>query len=332
MQTPSAAPLHYAILVVLMTSIGACHAKEPATADNSAAPSTDSALEARIQTLLDKTRKDMVFVEGGTFTMGDFGPVHNADKLPYSGPTNDDVLREVTLDSYSIGAYKVTYAEFDLFTEAAGRPKVAQDPLDLEYRDLPGTPAGVNWYDAQAYCQWVGEQLSVPMDLPTEAQWEYAARSRGEMVVYPTDNGEIEDGRNVASYDQYKEFTGRHGLIVASMPIGQYPPNPLGLYDLIDHGFEWVQDWYAPEYDINDTRNPKGPATGTEKVQRAHSDWGGDSLFIVSMTVTRFHKHPNPPPNTGSDGQPMTSNQNAAHTFRCAVNAQDRLNTAKNSQ
>lgn len=321
------APRQYAILLTLLASIGACQAKEPAPAENKAAPSTDAHLETRIQALLNTTRKDMIFVEGGDFTMGDFGPTHNADRLPYSGPTDDDVLREITLDSYSIGTYKVTYAEFDVFTEATGRPKVAQDSLDLEYRDLPGTPAGVNWHDAQAYCQWLGEQLGAPMDLPTEAQWEYAARSRGKMVVYPTDNGEIEDGRNVASYQQYKEFTGQHGLIVGFMPVGKYPPNPLGLHDMIDHGFEWVQDWYAPEYDPKDTHNPKGPVEGTAKVQRGHSDRGGDSLSITSMSFTRFSKPPTPLPHTTPDGEAAPINPNTGNTFRCVAPTSEKLDT-----
>jgi len=181
-------------------------------------------------------------------------------------------------------------------------------------------PAGVDWYGAQKYCQWIGQQIGRKMDLPTEAQWEYAARNRGQMIVWPTDDGSIEDGRNVASFEEEQRFTSENRYTFGPTSIGRYPPNPLGLYDLIDHGFEWVRDWYAPKYDSKDTHDPLGPKTGTEKVQRSHSDPGGDTLALVSMTFTRFSKSPSPPKNTSVvTGKPMDSNQNAFNTFRCVA-------------
>ncbi|KAG0927112.1 hypothetical protein G6F31_018165 [Rhizopus arrhizus] len=105
-------------------------------------------------------------------------------------------------------------------------------------------------------------------------------------------------------------------------PLGQYPPTPLGLYDMIDHGFEWVFDWYQDPYAMSDTNDPRGPTSGEEKVQRSHSDRGGDSLFIVSMTFTRFKRHPDPGPNPllSEEGQ-LKFNPNSANRFRCAATA-----------
>ncbi|PPV03507.1 formylglycine-generating enzyme family protein, partial [Xanthomonas bromi] len=223
---------------------------------------------------------------------------------------------------YAITAHKITYADYDVYTDAMGKPKVAQYARDKKYRDIPDIPAGVNWNDAQAYCHWVGQQIGKKMDLPTEAQWEYAARSGGKMVVWPTDNGKIDNGRNVASVDQEESFRGEHGYIYGPVPIGKYPPNPLGLYDMIDHGYEWAQDWYAESYDPKDLKNPQGPKTGTEKVQRSHSESGGDSLVFVSMTFTRFHKLPAPPlkrRDPGMEGDEYKVNQNAFNTFRCVA-------------
>ncbi|SMQ95689.1 formylglycine-generating enzyme family protein [Xanthomonas fragariae] len=299
-----------------LVAMSGCQAKP---ANGAAEPAAE--VQARVEALKQKTLKDLVQVKGGTFLMGDFGPVHNPDKLPYSGERNDDVLRNVTLDDYAITAHKITYADYDVYTDATGKPKIAQDKMDLEYRNLPDIPAGVNWNEAQSYCRWVGQQIAKKMDLPTEAQWEYAARSGGKMVVWPTDNGKIEDGRNVESFDQAGEFQQRNRYGgYGPTAIGRYPPNPFGLYDMIDHGFEWIRDWYGDTYDPKDLDNPEGPKTGKEKVQRGHSNFGGDSLGMVSMTFTRFSKEAIPPRriNVATD-KPSDSNQNAFNTFRCVA-------------
>ncbi len=277
-------------------------------------------LTARIEALSQKTQKDLVEVEGGTFIMGDFGPIDPRAKMPYSSDRNDDVLREVTLSSYAIGAKKITYADFDVYTEATGQPRTAQYPMDLEYRNIPDDlPVGVSWEAAQQYCGWVGKLIGRKMELPTEAQWEYAARNRGQFVIWPTDDGSVDDGRNVGDFETIGRYASQHGYTIGPTPLGQYPPTPLGLYDMIDHGFEWMFDWYQDPYDISDTRDPRGPAHGEEKVQRSHNSRGGDSLFIVSMTFTRFKRHPNPGPDPLlEDDEKYLFDPNSLNRFRCA--------------
>uniref|UniRef100_UPI003D9FD44A hypothetical protein n=1 Tax=Xanthomonas oryzae TaxID=347 RepID=UPI003D9FD44A len=82
----------------------------------------------------------------------------------------------------------------------------------------------------------------------------------------------------------------------------------------------WARDWYAESYDPKDLKNPQGPKTGTEKVQRAHENSGGDSLGFVSMTFTRFESNPNPMREINSvTNEPRESNQNAFNTFRCVA-------------
>lgn len=91
-----------------------------------------------------KIISDLVAIKGGTFLMGDFGPVHNEDKLPYSGAMNDDVLRKITLDDFSIMAHKVSIEDFDAFTDATGRPKVGTSKIDADlYRADLKAAAGV---------------------------------------------------------------------------------------------------------------------------------------------------------------------------------------------
>jgi len=277
-------------------------------------------LVARIEALSQKTKKDLIEVEGGTFIMGDFGPIDPRAEMPYSSDRNDDVLREVTLSSYAIGAKKITYADFDVYTDATGQPRTAQYPFDLEYRSIPDDlPVGVSWEAAQQYCGWVGKLIGRRMELPTEAQWEYAARNRGQFVIWPTDDGNVDDGRDVGDNKTVSRYASQHGYTIGPTPLGQYPPTPLGLYDMIDHGFEWMFDWYQDPYDISDTRDPRGPAHGEEKVQRSHDNRGGDSLFIVSMTFTRFKRHPNPGPDPLlNDEDKYLFDPNSLNRFRCA--------------
>lgn len=214
-----------------------------------AAPKDDVA-----QRLVTRILGQMVKLPPGTFEMGDWG---NEQGLPYDAEPDSKPLHTVTLDGFAMMAYKVTYEDFDIFTEAVGSPKIN---LDIE-RFKPGArnpkrPAAVNWFGAQAFCQWIGKISGKPFDLPTEAQWEYAARSGGRKVIFATDNGKIDEGRN---------YPKRWGSGIEFTPeIGFYPPNPAGLYGMLDYSAEeWVNDWYQPNYYKDSaTVNPVGPDTG----------------------------------------------------------------------
>ncbi|MEI2514549.1 formylglycine-generating enzyme family protein, partial [Acinetobacter soli] len=84
---------------------------------------------------------------------------------------------------------------------------------------VPNAPAGVSWQQAHDYCQWLDQQVGIPMTLPTEAQWEYAARNRGQYVIYPTDNGEYEPGQNVWSDEQRDQVSKSYDLDGVPIPI-----------------------------------------------------------------------------------------------------------------
>ncbi|HSD36563.1 MAG TPA: SUMF1/EgtB/PvdO family nonheme iron enzyme [Rhodocyclaceae bacterium] len=245
-----------------------------------------------------KTKKNLVFVEGGTFQMGDFGMVHNADKLPYYGALDTMPLHTVTLDSFSIAAYKTTYEDYDIYTEANGLQKIGQNPRDIFYKRR-AAPAEVPWQAARDYCQWLGKQVGTPMDLPTEAQWEYAARNRGQLVVYGTDNGKIDAGRNVPTYEWLKEhnYNPARGTRSANelYEVGLFPPSPIGLYDLVSNGADWTLDWYdANYYAHSPVMNPKGPATGTKKVTRGQENLSPEGMTMRAMTMVRLPTDPGP--------------------------------------
>jgi formylglycine-generating enzyme required for sulfatase activity len=264
-----------------------------------------------LQALVAKTKKNLVFVEGGAFQMGDFGTVHNADKLPYYGALDTMPLHKVTLDSFSIAAYKTTYEDYDIYSEANGLKKLMQDPRDIYYKRRTA-PARTHWQAARDYCQWLGKQVGTPMDLPTEAQWEYAARNRGQMVVYATDNGKIDAGRNVPTYEWLEEHN-RDGYASSQYEVGLFPPSPLGLYDLVSNGADWTLDWYeASYYGHSPVINPKGPETGAKKVTRGQENLSPEGMEMRAMTMVRIPMDPGP-------------NKFAGYSMRCVATSAQKI-------
>ncbi|MFT3858953.1 MAG: SUMF1/EgtB/PvdO family nonheme iron enzyme [Aquabacterium sp.] len=249
------------------------------------------------QAFLDKARKNLKFVEGGSFQMGDFGHLHSEEKLPYSGDTDNKPLHKVTLDSFSMSAYKIMYEDHDLYAETVHVPKVGMDEFTKKRRH-PRIAASLTWQQARDYCQWLGQQLDLPMDLPTEAQWEYAARNRGQFWIVATDNGKMELGRNAFSFDERSAYAKQHGLtrLEPSLPQGHFPPNPLGLYDMFTEGQEWMLDWYAEDYYAKSPeKNPTGPAAGTHKVLRSSRGGSGENLIMGDgLSIMRSKRLPDP--------------------------------------
>ena len=189
----------------------------------------------------------LVRIEGGTFTMGDdeFFP-----------------MREVFLNPFYIDATEVTTARYSKFLQANGSlaPPDDWDSVDLKkHGDLP--VVGVSWNDADAYCQWVGRRL------PTEAEWERAARD-SDQRKYPWGNDE--PGAGKAAYARKAEQAYEGGLErVGSLEAGR---SREGVYDLEGNVSEWVTDWFAESFSVDDVRNPKGPPSGEKKVIRG-SGW-----------------------------------------------------------
>jgi sulfatase modifying factor 1 len=223
------------------------------------------------------SKRNLVPFSSATFEMGDWGPEVNEGGLPFDGPDSKP-LHKVQLDAFSIGKFPVTYSEFDLFTAALRLPRINQSEFFERYRK-PNNPVDVTWEGARDYCRWLGKLSGRPFDLPTEAQWEYAARSGGKRVRYPTDNGEYEPGRNLPSFDQ-KEDAG--GLV----KVDSFPPNEAGIYYMSAGVSEWIIDWYDPRYyEQSPQINPRGPQQGTVHVARGHYGDGGSE-----MTFKRWWK------------------------------------------
>ncbi len=278
-----------------------------------------------------KAIMNLVFVEGGSFDMGDFKapceiPSRTFERIDwspdndcYSGPSamlsGGGFIHKVTLDAYSIAKYETTYADMEVMRKASGLPVADQNldgtPMDRDStefkRDLKRWEQMVastrTWQNAKDYCQWLGNITALPFDLPTEAQWEYAARSRGQKRYFATNNGylQLEGG---SYYNPETGYWVDYQDEEVNAPkrltnVDAFPPNPLGVYGMSNQVAEWVNDWYAKDYyQHSPEHNPQGPKSGTEKVQR---DGSG-----VTMTFSRLH---------ASDYDSYQPNV----SFRCAV-------------
>jgi len=270
-------------------------------------------IDARKEVLKAKVLKDMVYVRGGSFMRGDFASLMGIEGVSRMTSKSDDkVVKEITLSDFWISKYKVTYAEFDVFTDATGRPRTGTEFEGT--RRHPSIPARAYWHEAKNYCQWLGQLTGLPIDLPTEAQWEYAARSRGQFFMVATSDGHAEFGKGVPYDAQVEVLSPMRRL--STYPVGLFPPNPLGLHDLSTNGEEWVNDWYAEDaYSTASVVDPQGPATGTLKVVRS----GGvaDSPLIGS-TVHRYNEDP-ALFYKGRDGDVVPTKSVSMPTLRCAV-------------
>lgn len=319
--------LFVSLLILPLFTITAC-AKEPSV-DSNGIPQIRSDLTAdeqqQLDDFLEQQKANMRFIEGSSFEMGDFGSKLDwTGGMPISSGGDNKTLHKVTLDSFSMNAYKATYGDFDVYSMATGQPQEGMQEYAKKVRQ-PDAAAGINWQTAQHYCQWLGQQLNVPMSLPTEAQWEYAARNRGQFVLFPTDTGEIDDGRNVWTFTQARKLSNKYNTSLDVPIVGLYPPNPLGLYDMTNQNYEWMSDWYSKDYYSNSSElNPQGPKTGEEKVLRGVDANEGDAStikFIGAITIGRWHKEPNPPL-LDNDSE---INQNGDTSARCVANTPNPL-------
>ncbi len=200
-------------------------------------------------------RADMSPIPDGCFEMGDFFLEGEADELP---------VHKVCLGSFLMDARETTNAEYadcvaagacsaPAFSSSFSRVSYYEDPA---YKDFP--VVYVDWYQARAYCEWRGKRL------PTEAEWEYAARgglSGGRFM-----NGDTVTGQEANYFDSGDPWDND------TSPAGYFPPNGYGLYDVAGNVWEWTNDWYGPDYYASSPGDdPAGPASGAAKALRGGS-------------------------------------------------------------
>ncbi|HGS4195738.1 TPA: formylglycine-generating enzyme family protein [Klebsiella pneumoniae] len=270
--------------------------------------------ETLSEALVAKSLSNMVPVKGGEFLMGDFGPLVG-QKLPFSINQDDKVLHKVVLSDFSISKFKVTNDDYNKYLQITGIKKPPINILVKEYPSLQKDDysVGVTWQQAKDYCQWLGKESDKNIDLPTEAQWEYAARSRGQYLPFSTNNGNFELGSNIPEQKKLDEYTDDYGFPI--YPIGKYPPNPLGLYDMGLSGAEWSNDWYSTDYySHSPVYDPQGPVKGNEKVLRGYV--GGDRQYALTI----FRQSSQPVPKFAGRDDYQKFGVSPLFVFRCVIN------------
>jgi formylglycine-generating enzyme required for sulfatase activity len=202
-----------------------------------------------------------VSVTGGCFIMGDHAGSGGYDERP---------THEVCVDDFRMGAYEVTEGQW---------LAVMGSDLPLHSIRGPAFPAsGVNWTDAREFIVRLNRLSGLKYRLPTEAEWEYAARSGGKQQLYAGSSDEKSLGDFACS---------RVSCSGTALPVGQKKPNDLGLYDMSGNVWEWVQDRYDPYYYRQSPKNnPQGDPFGINRILR-----GGSSDSVNGQLRTSYREY-----------------------------------------
>ncbi|MFZ4521101.1 MAG: formylglycine-generating enzyme family protein [Bacteroidales bacterium] len=197
---------------------------------------------------------EMVFIQGGRFKMGSV-----------AGGSDEKPVHEIVLDDFRIGRFEVTQYEWRLIMD--------QDTSKRYFEGCDSCPVErVSWNNVQEYLQTLNEKTKMNYRLPTEAEWEFAARGGiySKAYKYSGSNEEAEVAWKVGNSD------------LKTHPVGQKKPNELGIYDMTGNVFEWCADWYAPGwYQVSQVKNPKGPVDGNFRIIRGGS-WFYDNTGLAS--------------------------------------------------
>jgi sulfatase modifying factor 1 len=191
----------------------------------------------------------MVCIPEGWFLMGS-----------ESGQDNERPVHRVWIDAFEVAACQVTNADYACFLAATNhRRSLHWNDPNLSHPEQP--IVAPTWFDAVAYCEWLSAQTDRSYRLPTEAEWERAARGGLEQKLFPWGDEPLESLANYAS--RWK---------TAPEPVGRAEKNAFELCDIGANVHEWCSDWFqADYYSVSPERNPKGPAEGTRRSSRGGS-------------------------------------------------------------
>lgn len=238
-----------------------------------------------------------VAIPGGRFTMGSL-----------DGAEDERPPRSVQVDAFHVSAHTITIDQYATFVRESGHPAPGLRDLpvmvtaqhELSFRELaapyvwrngePPRERGrhpatlVTHADAMAYCRWLSGRIGQLVRLPTEAEWERAARGGLEQQRYPWGNDIDASRANFLPEPALKRHRG-------TRPVGSFPANAFNVYDMAGNVWQWVADWYgADAYRDGDDRNPRGPAQGAFRVLR-----GGSWVTHDIDQLRCAHRHKVPP-------------------------------------
>ena len=255
----------------------------------------------------------MAAIPGGNFAMG--SEDGDADERP---------IHTITVNTFLIGKFELTVKEFSQFVAATNyetdAEKIGYSHIytyefercnKVSWRDdedghpRPGSEYDkpvihVSWNDADAYCKWLSKQTGKHYRLPTEAEWEYAAGNGKKHTRYSWGNNASSDMSSNPIVPA--TASGQKPLICSSKfeenktgcfyvdKVGMYQPNDFGVYDMCGNVWEWCNDWYSAKYyTYSDTKNPKGPKEGENKVIR-----GASWVYYPEKGTTTYRSGGNP--------------------------------------
>ncbi|HEY4841494.1 MAG TPA: SUMF1/EgtB/PvdO family nonheme iron enzyme [Terriglobales bacterium] len=196
-------------------------------------------------------------IPGGWFLMG-------CD----SGQDNEKPVHRVWIDEFLLAACQVTNRDYEYFL-AATKSSVPPFWSDPAFNHPQQPVVGVSWHDAIGYCEWLSASSGGKFRLPTEAEWERAARGANHdenaSALFPWGDAPPQSLPGYADRCDAWWKTGPE-------PVGLAEPNAFGLYNMCDNVHEWCSDWYAPgHYAVSPERNPRGPETGERRASRGGS-------------------------------------------------------------
>jgi len=188
----------------------------------------------------------LVHIPAGWFLMG------SAD-----GQENESPVRRIWVDAFCLAARQVTNSDYGRFLQATG---VQPPPFwnDRYFNQSQQPVVAISWFEAVRYCEWLSEMVGGHFRLPTEAEWERAARGGAEGQSFPWGNDPPD-----SLPDYHKRWQ------TGPEPVGRAAPNAFGMFDMCQNVHEWCSDWYQPDYySVAPERNPHGPENGTRRSSR----------------------------------------------------------------
>jgi formylglycine-generating enzyme required for sulfatase activity len=177
-----------------------------------------------------------------------------------TGQDNERPVHRVWVDRFLLAACQVTNAEYGRFLHATGSPQPPfWDDANFSHPEQP--VVAVSWLEAVKYCEWLSAAVGRNYRLPTEAEWERAARGGMEGRLFPWGD---------APPQSLPDYENRWRI--GPEPVAKYAPSAFGLYDICENVHEWCSDWYqADYYAVSPERNPRGPETGDRRASRGGS-------------------------------------------------------------
>lgn len=261
-------------------------------------------IAATVQDVFDR----MIYVEPGKFFMG--FETGDADEVPF---------REIHLDGYYLHNSEMLYSQIVAFDKYADWERevtrAKYDPnSDVAHLTAgPDYPVGAvfPWRDAYAYCNWLGEVTGLEFNLPSEAQWEKAAKGGEKFAMYGTPDGTKKIGVNLPS----AEDRVIDGFTRTVLKYNEFPPNPWGFYGISHNGEEWMLDLYRSDWlHVMPGENPVN-APSIEQIERefneqTYTDFSTRSDFYVTYIQNR-----------------RGTSSHSGQSFRCAINSDQPLPT-----